>query len=138
MFSEPSGDDSNEFYYQSEEQLGAFSSQKYHLLSVPLNLRYGFHSKWSVAFGLNSSFVLNSFFDDLSAALPAFSQNLVDSAFSESIRVQKYDLAATATVKFQMTDRWNFNLNYNHGNLLNGNGWQVNNQYFKVGTGFTF
>lgn len=138
MFSEPSGDDSNEFYYQSEEQLGAFSSQKYHLLSVPLNLRYGFHSKWSIAFGLNSSFVLNSFFDDLSAALPAFSQNLVDSAFSESIQFQKYDLAATATVKFQMTDRWNFNLNYNHGNLLNGNGWQVNNQYFKVGTGFTF
>lgn len=136
LFLDPSGDNINEYYYQSPEQLGAFSSQNYHLLSVPLNLRYGFHSKWSVALGLNSSLVLNAFSGDLS--VDDFNQN----AFPSSEPFQKYDLAANVGVDFQATGRWSFHLKYNQGNLLKGKGdnvaWQINNQYFNVGTGFTF
>ena len=133
---------SNEYYYDAnKEALQSTYRENYHFVSIPISANYRFAKKWNLNFGIESSYLFN-----YPAALNQFDNRALDSSFSQgndplfstSFSLLKIDLAANLGTSFQINESWSANLNYHHGNLLQMNNWQPNNQYLQLGMGYRF
>lgn len=127
----------SESYYKSGEQIISYQKYSYHFLSIPINIQYQFRPKWTVSLGLETSFLLNYIPRSLGLDDDSTSADM-NLALSDSFKLKKIDLAATAAIKYDLSENWNLKLKVHHGNLFQGDNWQVDNRFLSAGGSFVF
>ncbi len=139
----PGGVSSNDEYYYdaNKEALRTTNRESYHFVSIPISANYRFAKKWNLTFGVESSYLFN-----FPTALKRSDERTLDSSFIQGndplfgtrFSLLRLDFAATLGTSFQINKSWSANLDYHHGNLLQMNNWQPNNQYLQLGMGYRF
>jgi len=138
--SQPEGISSNYYYDSRNNQIESFQYSNYHTLSVPLSLKYKLHPKWDVLIGTEVSMLLNFLKSNPSAQLrdPVFDLSAPAGEKFTTFNLRNFDLGGIASVNFKPSEKWQLNLKYHHGNLIQGNNWQVDNRFLSLGGSFVF
>lgn len=132
----------NEYYFDANNKaLQSTYRESHHFVSMPINAKYQFAKKWNLTFGVEGSYTfkypngLQVISDD---AFDLSSHQGNDPISGSSFNLLRWDVAATLGTSYQINKSWSANLAYHHGNLLQMNNWQPNNQYLQLGMGYRF